>query len=99
MNKGKLTYYAAKKFNITRRTIYRWIEEGVELQKIEDKMKEVGNDVLITPTVAARILNVTVQTIYRWINSQKLECFELFFNAIRIRKQSLYDMKDTTNGK
>lgn len=94
MDKGRLTYYAAKKFDITRRTIYRWIENGVEPLEIEKKMREVGSDTLIKPQVAAEMIGITKQTIYRWVKVGKVECYELFFNVVRFSKNEILKRKD-----
>ena len=94
MDKGRLTYYAAKKFNVTRRTIYRWIDNGVELSEIEIKMREVGSDTLIKIQNAAEILEVTKQTIYHWIKVKKIVHFKLFFKVIRFKKDEIMKQKN-----
>lgn len=93
IDRGRLTYYAAKKFNITRRTIYRWIEEGVKLSEIEKRMREVGSEELITPEDAANMFNVSKQTIYHWLKIGKINNFQLFFRVVRFSKKELLKIK------
>lgn len=93
MDRGRLTYYAAKKFNITRRTIYRWLDNGVELSAIENKMREVGSDSLLKPQIVAEMFGVTTQTVYRWVKEEKIVCFELFFKVVRFSKKEVQKIK------
>jgi predicted site-specific integrase-resolvase len=94
MEKSKLTFYAAKKFAVTRRTIYRWIESGIEQGIIEKKLREVGEEELIRPIDAAEFLNISIQTIYHWSSTGKIECFRLFFNSFRVSKRVLTNIKE-----
>jgi len=93
MEKSKLTFYAAKKFSITRRTIYRWIESGISLSEIENKMREAGSDTLLKPSVVANKFNVSINVVYGWINRGKVESFRLFFGILRVKKKSLSNIK------
>src|SRR5574343_1511932 len=92
MEKSKLTYYAAKKLSIDRRTIYKWVEKGFDLVEIERVMRTAEGSLLLSPSSAARMVGVTVQTIYRWIFTGKIKCIKLFFGSIRIRKEELIKM-------
>jgi excisionase family DNA binding protein len=94
MKKSILTFYAAKKFVVTRRTIYRWIKDGIGLDVIEKKLREVGEEELIRPQEAAEFLNMSRQTIYLWSSNGKIECFRLFFNSFRISKRVLNIVKE-----
>jgi excisionase family DNA binding protein len=69
--KGGKIYRITKRFRVSRRTVYRWLQAGEDLERIYSLIMEVSEWFKVGEI--AEVMNVSVSTIHRLYDEDMLE--------------------------
>lgn len=89
MKRGAFLAKAASRFNMSRRTLYRYLRV-VDMEEIKEEFTRLKGEKLLTFKQVATKLNCSRSSVYRWATEEgKIQYIRLFGSILRIRQSEL----------